>query len=185
MPNWAINKLTVKGKSQDIDSLLNFIKGKDEEGNDIPFDFNKVVPMPKELLETPSPVRNEHKKRQHLLQYGSTDWYEWRLQNWGTKWNLDDEIDIDIDCPTPNLATFSFNTAWSPPIKIVEALGKRFSNLEFCLTYCELGNGFAGSYEIHGDKENDTYYDSENPSEYSEFVKNEFGFDDFFEEQEE
>src|SRR5690606_21345130 len=50
---------------------------------------------------------------------GHTDWYEWRLENWGTKWNaysqsLERESDLS--------ATLRFDTAWSPPQPILEKL---------------------------------------------------------------
>ncbi len=44
-------------------------------------------------------------------------------------------------------AAIIFDTAWSPPIQIIEALGDKFPNMHFQLRYLELGDGFAGICE--------------------------------------
>ena len=44
MPNWVINKIEFSGKQENIDKVLNLIKGDDDA-----FDFNKLIPMPQEL----------------------------------------------------------------------------------------------------------------------------------------
>jgi hypothetical protein len=47
---------------------------------------------------------------------------------------LDNEIKV----------TYFFNTAWSPPIPVIEEMGKMFPNLEFQLDYFEQGMDFNG-----------------------------------------
>ena len=59
-------------------------------------------------------------------------WYDWRVNNWGTKWDVCDvqmsgplylHDDEDADPATMN-ASFQFNcwTAWSPPIPVWDKL---------------------------------------------------------------
>jgi len=47
------------------------------------------------------------------------DWYEWRLDNWGTKWDIYDSNCDRIDANTLQLL---FYTAWSPPTGIFDKL---------------------------------------------------------------
>jgi hypothetical protein len=48
MPNWCDNELRIEGKKEDVDAFLAFVKG-EEDGEEVVFDFNKLIPMPAEL----------------------------------------------------------------------------------------------------------------------------------------
>lgn len=76
-------------------------------------------------------------------------WYDWRLQNWGTKWELYD-ICLDDDTDSGDVS-FSFSTAWSPPLEGVYAISKKFPNALFVLSYEESGSDFCGvSFVLNG-----------------------------------
>ena len=47
------------------------------------------------------------------------DWYNWRLNNWGTKWDVYETHCTRIDANTLQLY---FYTAWSPPIPVFDKL---------------------------------------------------------------
>ena len=51
-------------------------------------------------------------------------WYNWRLQNWGTKWDCY-EVDID-DSELEYGFEVTFDTAWSPPEEICAAIKEQF-----------------------------------------------------------
>lgn len=52
--------------------------------------------------------------------YGSLTWYDWSIKNWGTKWDA-------YECKgTPEDGELSFLTAWAAPVKIMEAIFKRY-----------------------------------------------------------
>ena len=79
------------------------------------------------------------------LYFPSTDinddrWYNWRVANWGTKWDCYD-LSIDEDEQELNL---EFNTAWSPPEEICRALKERFEDADIQWFYDEPGMEFAG-----------------------------------------
>lgn len=63
----------------------------------------------------------------NIINHGYATWYEWSINNWGTKWNACD----------PTVTTqkhevnFSFDTAWSYPEPIIVALSKKFPNAVF------------------------------------------------------
>ena len=79
------------------------------------------------------------------LYFESTDvcddrWYNWRVANWGTKWDCYD-LSIDQDEQELNL---EFNTAWSPPEEICYALKRKFEDADIQWFYDEPGMEFAG-----------------------------------------
>ena len=174
MPNWCTNRLEVSGKDSNIKSFLQFIKGKDGDGESLVFDFEKVSPTPPELLAVGSP--NTDKELAEVLKekYGAEDWYQWRLNNWGTKWNLSPDIEWDVH---KGLVILLFDTAWSPPLIIMKALGIKFPNLSFSMTYCEPGMGFAGLYEVKGTEIIGKVYDWQKDKSDYEIIAKDFGYD--------
>ena len=100
MPNWCHNTATITHKS--ADKMAEVI----ESVTDNKF-FQTMVPEP------------------HMMPQG---WYEWRLENWGTKWVADDlRPQVSEDGMRTDL---DFNTAWGPPIEIYEAMKKRGYEVE-------------------------------------------------------
>lgn len=53
MPNHTATILNIFGPQEDIKSFIKLV----DKGNDNHFDFNGIIPMPKELIGTSSPVR--------------------------------------------------------------------------------------------------------------------------------
>jgi len=80
-------------------------------------DFTKLVPRPTEEED---------------------NWYNWNCDNWGTKWA---PSDIYVD----DIASFSFLSAWGPPIELFTAIAKLFPTLDFSLAYSESGMCFCGA----------------------------------------
>ena len=76
MPNWVTNRIVFHGDQENIDRVLQYIKG-----NGSKIDFNKIIPMPDNIY------RGDLGKREREL-YGSNNWYDWSVANWGTKWNI-------------------------------------------------------------------------------------------------
>ena len=69
-------------------------------------------------------------------------WYDWRNQNWGTKW---DAYDLTIDeSDLPNGFEASFNTAWCPPEEVCNAIRDQFDDLSISWFYDEPGCEIAG-----------------------------------------
>ena len=81
------------------------------------------------------------------LYFPSTDvnddrWYSWRVHNWGTKWDCYD-LSIEDD-EMPNGFQAQFNTAWSPPEDIANAIKEQFDDLSVSWFYDEPGMEVAG-----------------------------------------
>jgi hypothetical protein len=81
-------------------------------------------------------------------------WWDWRVQNWGTKWEITtDEAYIDIQ---ENEIRASFATAWSPPTGIFDKLvdqgyGVNALYYEGCCCFCgQYVDGSDETYDISG-----------------------------------
>ena len=134
MPNWCENKVEVYGEIHDIIEWKAFVKSDTCE-----FDFNKIIPMPKELEETVK--GSEHVPSKELIEkYGADNWYDWRIFNWGTKWDVND---VQIEEETDYMQ-YSFDTAWSPPDGIHSKLKEKFPDLSITWFWNEPGVQEAG-----------------------------------------
>jgi hypothetical protein len=101
--------------------------------------LNKFYSMPSELENTKSPCEANQELRD---KYGFDNWYDWRINKWGTKWDVDIEFreeDSDNEC-----LFISFDSAWSPPCNWLLKVSQDFPNLKFELEYEEGGCCFKG-----------------------------------------
>ena len=119
-----------------------------------------LYPCPEELDNATSPnkkgeeeTEEQYEQRMNDLKrkYGHTNWYDWKIARWGTKWGNCDVYHLTDD-------TIGFTSAWSPPTQWVEAISSQYPDLEFRLYYLESGMGFCGVFE--GNFENG-FYDEE------------------------
>lgn len=64
----------------------------------------------------------------NIRQYGAPTWYDWAINNWGTKWNAygygDDKIDYH------NGDMLYFQTAWAAPHPVLAKLAEMFPDIE-------------------------------------------------------
>ena len=72
---------------------------------------------------------------------GDDRWYDWRVQNWDTKWDCYDVVVTDDD---PECTEIEFNTAWSPPEAICNALREQYPDVSISWFYDEPGCEIAG-----------------------------------------
>jgi hypothetical protein len=66
--------------------------------------------------------------------------YDWSVANWGTKWEVDAEI-VDLG---DDWITFTFDSAWSPPIEAYHAAQE--DGITVNAMYYEPGMNFCGQY---------------------------------------
>ena len=124
MPNYCNNCLTIKGNSDTTKKIIDFVRSEESA-----FDFNKIVPMPDYIYQGAVGPKEEKI-------YGKNNWYDWSIENWGTKWNSEDVL-IDGD-------EIQFLTAWSPCDPVIAALAMMFPAMRFVYTFEESGMGFCG-----------------------------------------
>ena len=107
MPNWCYNKVSITNNSDDNSKLQKvkeflYSDASDDSEENV-FDFNNVVPEPEE----------------------NNDWYLWRVNNWGTKWN---SSCAEITYEDEETLEYQFDTAWSPPEPIILQLREKFGD---------------------------------------------------------
>jgi hypothetical protein len=158
MPNWCNNDLEIQGKPIELEFIKDTLakpylfKGSklipktEREGWEFQaieevikpiFSFRNVIKPPNTELYNKSGLSFENGEAMD-----PRAWYRWNLDNWGTKWDLSDDITfIDTD---PNKLIYAFETAWAPPVPVVEALAKEYPHLTIIHSYYEEGMGFYG-----------------------------------------
>lgn len=160
MPNWCNNSLTISHKDADtLDNLMAQIRADGDERL-----FQHIKPMPEELRDTTSPS-------------DSPNWYDWSVDNWGTKW---DACHVDFEEYDDSIVTFSFDTAWSPPIPVYEALADM--GFEVQAYYVEFGMMYAGSWHCNADGEVSEEYSDDISESVPQDVDEEFGITEQLEE---
>lgn len=70
----------------------------------------------------------------NLMKYGAVSWYDWSVNNWGTKW---DSCEAWIATEADNHMEYVFDTAWAPPRGIYEELNRRFPDFKFTVQYAD------------------------------------------------
>lgn len=179
MPNWCQNQITINHTNpemmEQVRDVVNQV-GDNKQGL-----LEKFLPCPKELRDTiagylsgDEQIALEAKEKNNLLQYGHKNWYDWCLANWGTKWDIDLENVIEND---DGSISASFDSAWSPPIEAYDTL--RDLGFDIVAYYAEPGMCFAGKW----DNGVDEYY--EDAREASDELKEMFGIDEWFEDDDE
>ena len=164
MPNWNQNSVIITHEDPtQIDRLVEGFKNERL--------FGEFLPCPKELLDMGSPLSDAEQAEANVEKYGAADWYQWCINNWGTKWDVGEESD-GIDRIDDNKVKLSFDTAWGPPIAFYEYLDEE---LDFGITafYLEEGMGFAGKYSSESGDESFNFDGSEDlediPDDIREF----------------
>ena len=143
MPNWCYNEMTITGKPKDIHKLIKQVK--DDESV---FSFEKVIPMPKSEKD---------------------NWYNWRVANWGTKWNADIQYET-LDQWENGEIFIEFNTAWDTPMPIIKKLSEQNPKLTFSLRVHEESNAFWQIYTMrNGNSKDFADGNFKTCAEYNEF----------------
>jgi hypothetical protein len=122
MPNWCSNVATINhGDKEKIDAIeAELNKPKDDVAL-----FQMLCPCPEDQKD---------------------NWYEWNINNWGTKW---DASIYDFERLDDNNIRINFDTAWGPPTALYDYL---FENgYDTTAYYDECGMGFCGKYEFGSD----------------------------------
>ena len=118
MPNWCFNTAEVTRKNPAMLKMFS-------DSFDNSTLFSNFFPLPE----------------------GRDDWYEWAIEEWGTKWDIESDNVSIIDAN--NIQVF-FQSAWSPPIEAyskLETMGFKIRAM-----YHEPGAAFCGMYEDTNDE---------------------------------
>jgi hypothetical protein len=112
--------------------------------------LQEFIPVPKELQivagSISDPVEQaklEADTARNLAEHGYGNWYDYCVNEWGTKWDVGAE-GYEVEIENGGL-TMSFDSAWSPPIAAYEKLLDL--GFEVRAYYYESGMCFAGIWE--------------------------------------
>ena len=133
MPNWCCNSLRVLGAKELVEDFCKTQFSIDEDTKEEVLDFSKLIPEP----------TFDNADEQNL--YDNGNWYGWRCNNWGVKWNANmNYVDKNIGTDEIGEMTISFDTAWTTSTAWFEKLCEKYPTLDMELAYHETGMGFRG-----------------------------------------
>ena len=153
MPNWCDNQVTITGPNSVIDKIEKIVN---EESNNAENGLLQFFhPMPKALLETEAgPIaktkaeKDERKARK--LEFGAENWYDWRVNNWQTKWEVCEFYGVDKQADAligHSTISFGFSSAWSPPTGAYEQFLRDNEDCSLKAYYYEGGCDFMGCWD--------------------------------------
>ena len=174
MPNWCNNTITIQGSTETIKTLWE--EATAEDGGLL----DAMVPMPKELDGTTSPAPREGTPQP--LVDGFDNWYDWRVSNWGTKWDVDHD-GLEFTDNGDGTASISgwFDSAWAPPVVAYEKFCNDMDGVFIEAWYEEGGMDFAGHWTSEGVDDH-----LEGISDYArEVIKNGSSGDDLYDQLDE
>jgi hypothetical protein len=124
MPNWCSNEIDIIAQPEVIAEIVQVIKANPHGV----FQMNDFVPMPEELRNTTAPQ-------------DKPNWYDWNVSNWGTKWELGEDVSVSISERSIGLG---FDTAWSPNCSFWVAFSEKYPTVQIEHKYYEEGMSFIG-----------------------------------------
>jgi hypothetical protein len=150
MPNWCQNILKLE---HDDPEFIRRAHSAFAEGKLL----NEFVPVPDDLANPDTTTHGGDNAEAHdalrysmTKKYGYSDWYSFRVNEWGTKWDVGDEY--GINSVTENSLFVTFDSAWAPPVVAYEKMSKLGFRID--AQYCEEGIGFVGRWsDENGDEE--------------------------------
>jgi len=161
MPNWCYQNLQVEGPHEEINRLKEAITELGKENKET-YSLNKLFPIPEDLMNTQTGFISDEtelakQKEQHIqnmVNHGSTDWYGWALDNWGSKWGAGSielqDFGVSLLNTPMSYLNLSFESAWSPASQLICEISKSYPKSIFGLTFSEESDAFVGGMAING-----------------------------------
>lgn len=154
MPNWCNNSIEIVGPRDKIKALWEqAIKEEDQGGGllrgmrpEPNYDEVDVLPTFPGIVGNNEPVDK------------GQSWWDWRVQNWGTKWEVgveglefeqDEDGNYDNGGKGPHARiTGGFTSAWSPPVTAFAFYAEQNPDVRMKLDYYESAMCFVGRAEF-------------------------------------
>lgn len=144
MPNHCHNDLYVDGPKEDVDALLRLV-GSDREAPE--FNCGAVIPYPEHWAKLDKDMAElgwkgfEDRYGKGAKDGFNSGGYEWRIKNWGTKWGA-----YNVKRRDYGGVCVTFQSAWSAPAPVIEALHKLFPKCSLHLEWFERGMEKCGGF---------------------------------------
>jgi hypothetical protein len=175
MPNHITNRLTIIGTEEQVKQVTEAIKG-EREDQFIDFNKIAPIPKELDNTQSPIRIisqkeYDEQEKRiaegnltdneknfglsrgltqkladEYRKKFGHSDWYNWQIENWGTKWNAYEQVKVEN--------VIEFQTAWSTPFALLVNLSLMFPEVTFEVRFADEDFGYnVGEYTLLGGEE--------------------------------
>ena len=150
MPNWCDCRATIEAPPETIAEIRKILESEE------PALLGWMVPEP--------------------VYEGDQDWYNWRIDHWGVKWDISSPYIIDEGT---SYITFEFTSPWGPPVEAFYTWAREHEGVEFNLDYFEPGVQFVGS-AIYQDEcfDDDCVAGNVNHGMYKEMAFDLFGYEE-------
>jgi hypothetical protein len=153
MPNWCSNHLACSGPRAAVTSFLGVVTQRGTFVSEVLTAAENIDPahagsITRAVLESFSGNENfsfnGHIPEPSLEGEG---WYDWRITNWGTKWDANNPVLEQLELNDEGLSTavFSFETAWGPPNVWLEKVAQTHPDLDFRMFWNE-EQGYGGLF---------------------------------------
>lgn len=142
MPNHVYNKMTVTGSAEALAAFKTKSQRVDEENYLREFSYWNFITPPQDALDSGEYHATHGFVNGEASGHTTNNWYNFNVREWGTKWDAYD-IQPDDYSPTDTQWTISWNSAWSPPIPVFEAMVDQHPDLKFDF-YWEEEQGWGG-----------------------------------------
>lgn len=160
MPNHVTNKIFVEGPASRVQALLKQGRievhtpaGKNFLGvatparvDNLEFSLGGFIPPPKHPDYTSGSCGHQHDPNNDP---NPNCWYPWNRKNWGTKWDCYDvRVESNVETVLESLArgdgkeargtaAIYFDTAWCPPMPVIEKIVEDYADLDIDFTYMD------------------------------------------------
>jgi hypothetical protein len=144
MPNWCENEVWITGNADELQELFTEASKTPtdfDDSKEVKFLMNNLVPMPEGYID-------------------DSRWYDWSIENWGTKWDLSQQYDDTRVYYTEGDSEggLNYQTAWAPNRDFWQKVSERFPSLRIDLRYLEEGMCFMGQEIIQNGETIDEVY---------------------------
>jgi hypothetical protein len=146
MPNWCNNSVEIY---HDDPAMIERVRTAFNDGRLLA----EFIPVPEDLQivagSVPVAEEAEHKLKEEFnrITYGYTNWYDFCVNEWGTKWDIGADGNPAQDIPGGLM--LGFDSAWAPPCAAYEKLTEQGFRIR--AMYYEPGMAFAGIWEDGSD----------------------------------
>lgn len=110
----------------------------------------------------------------NIQKYGAPTWYEWGINNWGTKWNA---YGYEKGADYSACDALTFQTAWAPPHPILQKLSEMYPDITFEHAWADEDLGANCGRKIYRNGECTEEYYPESQKDAIEFACRIWGYD--------
>lgn len=132
MTDYCYTEIVAYGNIADVTRLHDVLSP--ENGG---FSFDRFIPMPEDIY------RGDLGPTEREL-YGTSNWIDWRCENWGTKWDCDEVSVTLFEGGAMAYLSVLYRCPWRPSFPVSKVMALSNPNLKFLMKFrdeCTSGEG--------------------------------------------